>query len=381
MGDRYPKVKGAAVQAAPVFLDREATVEKACDLIAEAARQGAEIIAFPECFIPGFPYWFLFHTPYASKHFTVELFKNAVEIPSPAVDRLCKAARENRAYVVMGINERVPGTLGTLYNTMLFIGRDGKVLGRHRKIMPTFAERLVHAAGDASGLRVYPTTFGELGGLICGENTNALAKFALLAQGEKIHVASWPAFPALFNQVNREGAALRARAVAFEGKVFVLAASGVFDQRMTELLCDTEERRRLVVSSGGLSAIVDPNGQYLAGPLAEGEGILVAEMDLEQIIEAKIVHDVIGHYNRPDLFALTVDRRPRVLTHFVDPSGGSGEEIAGDADWIRPPRLTAARPRDAEIGGARDLRSPEASGSGNDIRSIAHTDETGRQER
>lgn len=356
MGDRYPRVKGAAVQAAPVFLDREATVEKACGLIGEAARQGAEIIAFPECFVPAFPHWFLFHTPYASKHFTVELFKNAVEVPSPAVDRLCKAARDNHAYVVMGINERVAGTMGTLYNTMLFLGRDGEVLGRHRKIMPTFAERLVHATGDASGLRVYPTAFGELGGLICGENTNPLAKFALFAQGEKIHVASWPAFPAGANQVNREGAGLRTRAVAFEGKVFVLAAAGVFDGRMTEMLCDTEERRRLVASSGGNSAIVGPNGQYLAGPLAEGEGILVAEMDLEQIIEAKIVHDVIGHYNRSDLFNLTVDRRPRALARFADPSAAAEDEAPADADLLRALLARLAEARDEEIGRAlRDL--------------------------
>lgn len=365
MSDRYPKVTGAVVQAAPVFLDREATVEKACALIADAARRGAEIIAFPECYIPGFPHWFLFHSPYASMRFIVELFKNAVEIPSPAVDRLCEAARNHRAYVVMGINERVAGTLGTLYNTMLFIGRDGEVLGRHRKIMPTFCERLVHAPGDASGLRVYPTAFGGLGGLICGENTNPLAKFALFAQGEKIHVASWPAYPTAANRVNREGAGLRSRAAAFEGKVFVLAAGGVFDQRMTETMCDTEERRRLVVSSGGTSAIVGPGGEYLAGPLTEGEGILVAEMDLEQIVEAKISHDVIGHYNRPDLFALTVERRPRALARFLDPAAGAEAPAAeraaagGAAATVDLPRALLERlaeMRDEEIGRAlRDI--------------------------
>jgi aliphatic nitrilase len=256
----------------------------------------------------------------------------------------------------MGINERAPGTLGTLYNTMLFIGRDGEVLGRHRKIMPTFAERLVHAAGDASGLRVYPTAFGEIGGLICGENTNPLAKFALFSQGEKIHVASWPALPAPANHVNREGAGLRTRAAAFEGKVFVLAPAGVFDQRMIDMLCDTEERRGLVVSSGGHSAIVGPNGQYLAGPLMEGEGILVAEMDLEQIIEAKIVHDVTGHYNRPDLFTLTVDRRPRPLARFADPASEADGAGAVDADLLRALLARLAEARDEEIGRAlRDL--------------------------
>jgi len=223
------------------------------------------------------------------------------------------------------------------------------VLGRHRKIMPTFAERMVHAPGDASGLRVYPTAFGELGGLICGENTNPLAKFALFAQGEKIHVASWPAFPTGANQVNREGAGLRTRAVAFEGKVFVLAAAGVFDQRMIERMCDTEERRRLVASSGGNSAIIGPNGQYLAGPLSEGEGILVADLDLEQIVEAKIVHDVIGHYNRSDIFTLTVDRRPRPLARFTDPTGAPGEERAADADLLRAVLARLAEARDEEF--------------------------------
>jgi aliphatic nitrilase len=169
-------------------------------------------------------------------------------------------------------------------------------------------------------------------------------------------VASWPAFPAGANQVNREGAGLRTRAVAFEGKVFVLAAAGVFDGRMTEMLCDTEERRRLVASSGGNSAIVGPNGQYLAGPLTEGEGILVAEMDLEQIIEAKIVHDVIGHYNRPDLFTLTVDRRPRALARFADPSAAAEDEAPADADLLRALLARLAEARDEEIGRAlRDL--------------------------
>lgn len=358
MGDRYPTVKGAVVQAAPVFLDREATVEKACALIADAARRGAEIIAFPECYIPGFPHWFLFHTPYASTHFIVELFKNALEIPSPAVDRLCEAARDSHAYVVMGINERAAGTMGTLYNTMLFIGPDGTVLGRHRKIMPTFCERLVHAPGDGSGLRVYPTAFGALGGLICGENTNPLAKFALFAQHETVHVASWPAYPTAANQVNREGASLRTRAVAFEGKAFVLSAAGVFDQSMIAAMCDTDERRRLVVSSGGTSAIVGPTGQYLAGPLTEGEGILVADMDMAQIIEAKIQHDVAGHYNRPDLFTLTVERRPHVLARFADPSAapGAGGAATADADLVRTVLDRLGEARDEEIGRAvRDI--------------------------
>ncbi|MBI2997384.1 MAG: hypothetical protein HYY46_02830 [Deltaproteobacteria bacterium] len=180
MGDSYPKFKVAAVQAAPVFLDREKTTEKACRLIREAGKEGARVIGFPEAYIPGFPHWFDYRIARDCKPLIMELFKNSVEIPGPVTDTLCEAAREAGATVVMGVNEREPGTLGTLFNTQLFIGPDGKILGKHRKLVPTWTERLVHAGGDASTLKIFHIDVGPVGGLICGENTNSFYRMALL---------------------------------------------------------------------------------------------------------------------------------------------------------------------------------------------------------
>ena len=196
MGDVYPKVKLAAAQAAPVWLNREATVQKACSLIEEAGRNGAQIVAFPEGYLPGFPDWFNWYMPRSpeSIRFSKELIKNAIEVPSPATDELCAAARRAGTYVVMGMNERDPGTMGSLFNALLFISPEGEILGVHRKIVPTSTERLIHWFGDGTSLRTYETPYGALGGLICGENTNSLARFALLAQQERVHVAAWPAW-------------------------------------------------------------------------------------------------------------------------------------------------------------------------------------------
>ena len=193
MGDVYPKVKLAAAQAAPVWLNREATVQKACSLIEEAGRNGAQIVAFPEGYLPGFPDWFNWYMPRSpeSIRFSKELIKNAIEVPSPATDELCAAARRAGVYVVMGMNERDPGTMGSLFNALLFISPEGEILGVHRKIVPTSTERLIHWFGDGTSLRTYETPYGALGGLICGENTNSLARFALLAQHD-LRLATGP---------------------------------------------------------------------------------------------------------------------------------------------------------------------------------------------
>jgi len=157
MGDTYPKFKAAAIQAAPVFLNREATLEKAGQLIREAGQKGAELIAFPEVYIPAYPYWNRLDNPYRGRKYFVELVKNAVENPSAATERLCQYARQANAYVVMGINEKVPETLGTLYNTNVLIDRKGKILGAHRKLMATFIEKITWGGGDGHTLKVYDT--------------------------------------------------------------------------------------------------------------------------------------------------------------------------------------------------------------------------------
>ena len=193
-GDRLPTVTLAAAQAAPVFLNRERTTEKACALIREAGRQGAYVVVFPEGFIPGHPLWYHFYpaTDPKSTELATRLFLNAVEIPGPTTEVLCEAAREAGVYVVMGLCERRPGTFGTLYNTQIFIGPDGRILGKHQKIMPTVGERLVHTGGYGDTLRTFPTNFGRIGGLICGESSNPLAVFALMAEYPHVIAVSWP---------------------------------------------------------------------------------------------------------------------------------------------------------------------------------------------
>lgn len=193
MREEYPRFRAAAVQAAPVFLDKEATIEKACRLIKEAADNGANLIVFPEAYIPTYPYWpkeIRGRSP--GYRAFVKLFKNSVEIPSRDTDILCEAARKAAAYVVMGLNERDKELKGTLYNTCLFIDKTGRIMGKHRKLMPTYGERCVWGLGDGSDLKVFDTDYGRMGGLICGEHFMTLSRFALFAKGEQIHVAQWP---------------------------------------------------------------------------------------------------------------------------------------------------------------------------------------------
>ncbi len=304
MGDAYPNARLAAVQAAPVWLDREATVAKACRLIEEAADNGAKIIGFPEGFIPGFPDWYHWFMPRSAESlaFNKTLFKNAIEVPGPAVDALGAAARRAGAFVVIGVNERDKGTMGTLYNSQLFFGPDGALIGVHRKLMPTLTERLVHNPGDGSSVRTYPTPFGAIGGLICGENTNSLARFALLAQHERIHVASWPAFTA--GKKNFDAIDIRARYHAFEGRVFVVSACGILDDACLDAMGLDETQRKALPCRGGHSGILGPDGNYIAGPADDAAQIVYADADFEKIIEGKLSHDLTGHYNRFDVFTL-----------------------------------------------------------------------------
>lgn len=301
-----PALKVAAVQAAPVYLDREATVDKACKLIAEAGENGAKIIAFPETYVAGYPYYYLSASTNPLKEhgkWFARVFKSAVEVPGPSTEKLCEAARKAGAWVVMGINEK--DAMGTLYNSQLFIDSQGNVLGVHRKLIPTLCEKLLYARGDGSQLRLYNTEWGEMGGLICGEHTSSLTKFALLGRGEKIHVASWPAFHQdIFPKYQNETVLFRIRQHAHEGKVFVISASGHFSAEMAEVLCGTDEDRRRNRAGGGCSAIVGVNGEFLGGPLIDEEGIVYAEINLEDRIEASLTQDVLGHSSRFDVLSL-----------------------------------------------------------------------------
>jgi nitrilase len=311
--DLYPVFKAAAVQAAPVFLDTEATIEKTRALIAEAAGNGASLIAFPEVFVPGYPYWNWTLTPLEGSPWFERLVRAAVTIDGPEVAQLCDAAREFACHVVIGVNERASYSVGTLYNTVLVIDDTGALLGVHRKLVPTFAEKLTWAPGDGSGLTVHRTKVGALGALACGENTNTLARFALLAQGELVHVANYIAMPAAppdYDMV--EAIKLRAAAHSFEGKVFTIVSCSALTPAIVEQVADGDDdvRRLLARPHTAFSGAFGPDGRLITRELVDEEGIVYADIDLGKCIQPKQIHDIVGHYNRFDVFDLRMNKRP-----------------------------------------------------------------------
>lgn len=342
------RVKVAAVQAAPVFLDREATVAKGCRLLEEAASRGAELVVFPETWVPGYPVWASRVPPSrvwtpGRRAFT-RLHRNAVEVPSAATEALCRAARRAGVWVVLGINERdAEFSRGTLYNTILFIGRDGRLLGKHRKLMPTFHERTIWGLGDARGLQTYETEVGRLGGLICWEHWMPLARYSLATQGEQVHAALWPATYGT-ESVEGEMVQVASRHYAHEGRAFVIAACGYLTRDALPKdfeLADEATRWPAVLLTGG-SAVIAPDGRYLAGPCYAGEGILCADIDLEEIPGLKQSLDVAGHYARSDIFRLTVDRSPQAPVHVA---GASASARASSRPAVRGRGKTGHRAR------------------------------------
>lgn len=313
MSRSYAKFTVAAVQAASVFYDLDKTTEKAVRLIEEAADKGASIIGFPELFIPGHPdLWY--HAKHSNPlprqgELFKQLVKNGVKVPSPEVDRLCAAAAKAHAYVVMGIGE-VDGLFpGTLYISQLFLSDRGEIMGVHRKMVPTVAEKLVYSQGDGSYLRVVDTPYGKLSSLVCGEHASSLYKYALLAMGTQIHVAGWPAFPAnVFGQAQRDSVEFRVRQFAHEGKIFIINSCGIIDAQNIDFCCESREEKDDIVSQGGGTSIIGPNGEYLAGPVYEGETVLTAEVCLEDALPGKMVQNVLGHYSRWDVLSLHFNR-------------------------------------------------------------------------
>jgi aliphatic nitrilase len=330
MGDNFAQFKAAAVMAAPVYLDREASTDKACRLIEEAGTSGADLVAFPEAYLPGYPYWIWLGTPTWGAPFFAELYKNAVEIESPVTERLCAAARAADCHVVMGVDEREGGTL---YNTLLFISREGEVLGRHRKLQPTHVERTVWGRGDGSDLRVFKTDVGAIGGLICWEHTMDLIRYAMTALGEEIHIAAWPGtsklnhnpHSAIFNNVTE--AAVRHHALA--GQCFVISVQNPIDAGTIEKLGLTDQPD-MIQEGGGWSAIIGPDGQIIAGPLTDEEGILYADINLEERILAKYACDSVGHYARPDVARLLLNLDPQNVAEVAEQDTGTPGEDEQD---------------------------------------------------
>ncbi|RJG02813.1 carbon-nitrogen hydrolase family protein [Noviherbaspirillum sedimenti] len=308
--NRYPKFTAAAVQAAPIFLDAQATTEKACALIRKAAGEGATFIAFPEVFIAGYAYWNWIMSPLEGSAWFKRFYLAAIDVPGPEVQALQRTAEACGVTVVIGVNERSPVSMGTIYNTNLIIGPDGKLLGRHRKTVPTFAEKLTWGYGDGSSIRTYDTPVGKVGTLACGENTNTLARFALLAQGEQVHVANYIAYPFRKSYDIIEPIKIRAAAHSLEGKVFTVVSSSAMSQEILDLLGTTPERLELLSGApNAFSGIFGPDGLLVSPPLIDEEGIVYGEIDLEKGFEPKQFHDILGHYNRFDIFELRLHQR------------------------------------------------------------------------
>lgn len=338
IGNTAKLVRLAAIQAAPVFLDRDASVEKGCQLIRECGEKGIRLVGFPEGFIPTHPLWYHFHpasSPEALK-FSKSLFANSVEVPSAATEALCDAARAAGTFVVMGLCEREPERVGTMYNTLLFIDGKGQIVGRHRKLVPTLGERLVHAPGDAIGLRAYPTPFGRVGGLMCGENSNSLADFVLNARGVNLHVAAWPSHFSLGVDM-KETIMMVTRGLAYRLKAYVINAVGELSESMRQQLPVTDEHRAYLEKQGGGASIIGPRGQVVAGPMKSGEGILQADVSLDDIVVPKLVHDFGGHYNRFDIFELRVKTGSWPNLYVSDVSDGTKAEYEHPA--IRSDRI------------------------------------------
>jgi nitrilase len=309
---KLPKFVAAAVQAAPVFLDTPSTIEKAVALIREAKANGASLIAFPEVFVPGYPYWSWITDPVAGSEWFDKLARAAITVPGPEVDVLCRAARDAGIHVVIGVNERSPHSIGTLYNTLLTIGSNGKLLGKHRKLVPTWAEKLTWAPGDGAGLKVHDTEIGPLGSLACGENTNTLARFTLLSQGELVHVASYISLPVAPPDYDMaEAIKLRAIAHSFEGKLFtIVSCSTVSEEIITAMeTIVPDARARLERKNAAFTGVIGPDGRSVGTSLIDDEGIVYAEIDLGRCLQPKQMHDIVGHYNRFDVFDLRVNAR------------------------------------------------------------------------
>lgn len=336
-----PHVKVAAVHAAPVFLDRTATTAKAISIIREAARGGAQLIAFPETFIPAFPVWSGLWAP-TENHDLFSLMANqSVSANGPEIAALRREAKALGVCVSMGISESSPASVGALWNSFIMIGPDGGILNHHRKLVPTFYEKLTWAPGDGAGLKVVETPVGRVGQLICGENTNPLARYALIAQAEQIHISSWPALwptrPAGngTNYNNVEANRIRSSAHSFEAKAFGMNTAGYMDSAMRKFLVDRDPKvaDTLDRSSRAASFFVDPTGAPVGDFLQDDEGIAYAEFDLSRCVEPKQYHDVTGYYNRFDIFSLTVNRKRQHPITFVDDVEASPQN-ADDASFM-----------------------------------------------
>lgn len=308
--------KVAAVQAAPEFLDLDKGIDKAIGLIAEASRNGARLIAFPEVYLPGYPWWIWLDSPAWGMQFVQRHFENALVVGSPQWERICAAAAKHRIFVVLGFCERQDGTL---YIAQATIDDHGKVVSTRRKLKPTHAERTVYGEGDGSHLAVHQTAIGRIGALSCAEHIQPLSKYAMYAQNEQVHVAAWPSFSVYRGaayQLSAEANLAASQVYALEGGCYVLAPCGVVSKAMLDLLADAPHKRQLLLEGGGFAQIFGPDAKPLCEPIPETqEGLLYADIDLGLIGLAKAAYDPTGHYSRPDVVRLLLNPKPAARVH------------------------------------------------------------------
>ncbi|KAI5457635.1 carbon-nitrogen hydrolase [Mariannaea sp. PMI_226] len=359
-------IRVAACHVSPVFLDAKRTTRKALGLIHRAVKNKANLVVFPETYIPAFPIWSALRSPPENHDLFKRMAKESVYADGPEIKAIRSAARDLNVMVSIGVSEKVHTSTATLYNSNLIIGGQGEVLVHHRKLMPTFFEKLTWAPGDGFGLRVADTRFGKIGALICGENTNPLARYSLMAQGEQVHISTWPAIwptrmsnnsdnnnnnknnnsnPVAKNYDNVAANRTRAAAHCFEAKCFGVLCSGMLGTDAIAAVTSGSYSPQLVSqaleqSQRGATMFLDPTGAPLQGftvdedtlerrvtdMLQSSEGILYADLDLDECIEGKQYHDVVGGYQRLDVFRLEVDRSRHDPVNFVEDTLGDDDE-------------------------------------------------------
>jgi nitrilase len=338
-------IRVAAVQIAPDLDSADGTVARVLAAIDEAAAQGARLAVFPETFVPWYPYFSFVQPPVLTGGEHIRLYEQAVVVPGPVTQAVASAARRHGIVVALGVNER---DHGSLYNTQLVFDADGDLVLKRRKITPTFHERMIWGQGDGSGLAVVNTAIGRIGALACWEHYNPLARYALMAQHEEIHVAQFPG--SLVGPIFAEQIEVTIRHHALESGCFVIDATGwLSDEQKARVTPD--ERLHKALCGGCMTAIISPDGSHLVPPLKQGEGVLIADLDMALIVKRKRMMDCVGHYARPELLSLVLDNRAarpmHIATEPVKPASPSLDESV--ADEARSPDGLGNRAADQRI--------------------------------